>query len=249
MRLRRIEVLLLLTACMTSSVLTGCRGKRKTVPLPQREGYVMGGSLAFDGTHFWATQYPKLDRIDESREVVKFDRDGNVVATFTPDENFHGLAFDGQNIWTADVFGWAEGRFFGEHGNFYILDPETGELHKQFTIPETYGDLNGLAAGGNRLWAFVDRDQIFEIDPESGSVVNQLEVPESFSCTAMKFLDGYLWVVKGLIKKEVLKIDPKSGNILKEYDYTGRVLNGIATDGKDIYLVDGDKLELFVLRR
>lgn len=247
--MKRVEVgILLLSISTLLSGLLGCGERARSIPLPQKEGYIMGGSLAFDGTHFWATQYPKLDKLDKPRQLVKFDKLGKVIDVFMPKENFHGLAFDGENIWTADVFGWAEGRFFGEHGNFYIIDPETGELSKQFTIPETYGDLNGLAAGAGRLWAFVDRDQIFEIDTESGSVANTITLQENFNCTAMKYAHDHLWVVKGLIKKEVLKIHPSSGEIVKRYDYTGRVLNGIATDGENICLVDGDALELFIMK-
>ena len=65
----------------------------------------------------------------------------------------------------------------------------------------------------------------------------------------MTYIDGYIWVVGGLIKKEVLKIDPQSGEVVKRYDYSGRVINGIATDGENILLVDEEKNMLLALNR
>ncbi len=233
--------------------LVGCSNGKEGICLPEDEGMIIGGSIVFDGNYFWCTRVPSETRSDRKKEIIKFNQSGEVICTFTPKENFRELAFDGENLWTADASGPGPARFFGYGGNFYTIESETGILNKQFTISETYGSLRGLAASEDRLWAFIEMDYenliIVEITLESKSIVKRIRLPKRVRCSGMAYIDGYLWLVSGLIKKEVLKLDPQSGEVVKRYDYAGRVINGIATDGENIFLVDGERNILLTLNK
>lgn len=231
----------------TLSIISGCGAGEKQIPMPRVENALIGGSMAYDGKYFWATQVPRLSHVEEDRKIIKFDDSGTLISSFTPEENFHDITYDGQHLWTATVFGWETGRHYGEHGYFYTIDPETGELTAQFMISQVYDWLEGLTAGEDRLWAAVQIERemfLFEIDIELGTVMNTIQLPD-ISVIAIAYAKNHLWVVAGFLKHSIIKMNPHTGEIIKEYDYPGRVLNGIVAVDNDIFLVDGEKNMLF----
>lgn len=244
----KIFIIIAIAAMFTMlSVVSGCRAGKKQIPMPVVENALIGGSMAYDGKYFWATQVPRLSHLEEDRKIIQFDDSGTLINSYAPEENFHDVTFDGEHLWTATVFGWEAGRYYGEHGYFYTIDPETGELTPQFMISQVYDWLEGLTAGEGRLWAAVKIEHamfLFEIDPTLGVVVNTIQLPD-ISVTAIAYAKNYLWVAGGFLKHEVVKINPHTGEVIKEFDYTGRILNGIVAVDNDIFLVDGEKNVLF----
>lgn len=233
-----------------------CEASKKVIPLPEDENWGIGGSMAFDGNYFWGMRIPRSFTSEKSKEIVRFDELGQVVNIYTPEQNFSELAFDGKNVWTTDAFG-SDIAAIEFNGNFYIIDPETGILKKQFRIYEDYM-VDALAASGDRLWVYANHageeahDKfILEIDIGAGAIINVMSYPEDISstCSGMTYAGGHLWLTTGLIKHEVIKMNPQTGEIVKKYDFTGRVINGITTDGKNIYLADGEKHVLFILEK
>lgn len=253
---RPAVVLLAFALFLSLGELAGCDSGSREIPMPRVEGKGLGGSIAFDGEHFWATRVPMSYTSKAGKEIVKFDRSGNEVMAFAPAENFSELTFDGKDVWTADAFGYEAVSSLRETASFYTVNPETGTLERRFSIHVDYM-LDGLAAGEDRLWAFVvsstdigSKRFILEIDPHQGSVVRWMEYPdrEGRTCSGMAYADGHLWLVAGFVKRTILKISPGSGKIVDRYDCSGRVINGITTDGKRILLADGETYMLTPMR-
>ena len=226
------------------------------IKIQEEEGTLMGGSMAFDGTYFWVMSIDKGFKSKAGKKINKIDKSGQIVSSFKPKENIRGdIAFDGKNLWTGYTFGWETGRMYSDHGVIYLIDPETEKLTNKFTIPEYFDDLEGLAADGKTLWAMVmKRDEegkrieyIYEINLGSESIENIVKLDEFLGCTGMSYLDGYLWVLGGFLSKKVFKIEPGSGEIVKERDFELRVINGIVSTGKEIYLFDEETDVLFGL--
>ncbi len=227
------------------------------IKIQEEEGTLMGGSMAFDGIYFWAMSIDKGFKSTAGKKINKIDKSGKIVSSFNPKENISGdIAFDGENLWTGYAFGWETGRMYSDHGAIYLIDPETERLTNKFTIPEYFDDLEGLAANSSTLWVMVmKRDEedkrveyIYEIDLESESIESIIKLDEFLDCTGMSYLDGHLWVLGGFFHKKVFKVEPGSGEIIEEYDFEMRIINGIVSTGKEIYLFDEEMDILFGLQ-
>ena len=102
----------LIIAAIICTIL-GCSGStnEREIPLPEGEKIGKIWDLAFDGTDFWGVRTVPEQR----KEIIRFTQSGNIISTFTPKENFSGLTYDGTKLWTADIFGWESGKFFGRN--------------------------------------------------------------------------------------------------------------------------------------
>jgi len=105
----------------------------------------------------------------------------------------------------------------------------------------------GLIMG--RVVGQPDKVFLWEIDLHIGSIINEAELPDELimSCSGITFLDGYVWAVVGSAEKEILKISPHDGRIVKRYDFSGDDINGITNNGDQIFIADGVEHQLLVL--
>jgi hypothetical protein len=222
------------------------------IDLPESPGKIIGGSIAFDGRYYWATRILLSFGAEIKREIVKFDPKGDVCSIFTPTHDFRGLAYDGEQLWTADAVGSED--FLNDDGGFYIIDQESGQFVKKFSIQRDYM-VDGLAASRQALWVLgrtveqPDKVFLWEIDPHIKSITNEAELSDELiiSCSGITFLNGYVWALVGSAEKEVLKISPHDGRIVKRYDFSGDDINGITNNGNQIFIADGGEHQLLVL--
>ena len=93
--------------------------------------------------------------------------DLKVVTSFPPPgPSPHGLAWDGESLWSADV----------QSDRHYKVSPDTGEILAEFPSPGTRP--HGIAWDGTTLWsADTDTHIISQIDPNSGEVLDSFECP------------------------------------------------------------------------
>lgn len=222
------------------------------IDLPQSRGKIIGGSIAFDGRYYWATRIIISFGAEIKREIVQFDPSGDIKHIFVPEQDFRGLAYDGELLWSADATGSED--YLSDNGRFYIIDQESGQFIEKFAIQKDYL-LDGIAAGRQKLWVLgrhaeqPSRIFLWEIDPHIKSIINEMELSEEMRmpCSGITFLEGYIWAVVGSAKKEVVKISPYDGRILKRYDFTDSEINGITNNGHKILLADGDQHQFFAL--
>ena len=224
----------------------------KSYKLPMEPGKIVGGSIAYDGRLFWGTRIMVSFGAEMKKEIVQFNSSGVIITTFIPEENFSGIAFDGDRLWTADAAGSAD--YLSDNGKFYTIDPETGKLMEQFAIHKDYL-LDGITGSEHRLWVWgrhaEDKTAVFlwEINPYSESILHEIELSPNIvaACSGIAFFDGYIWAVVGLADKEVLKITPQRGRIVERLDLSDEEINGIATDGASVLLADGEAHKLYRL--
>ena len=113
--------------------------------------------------------------------------------------SFHGLTFDGKNVWFADA----------TRGGLTAIDPETGKAVKR--LADVPADA-GTAFDGTHLYQIAE-DRIQKVDPKNGEILGTIPAPAG-QCAGLAWAEGALWV--GQYKERLLhKIDAKTGKILK----------------------------------
>lgn len=213
------------------------------IDIPDTPGKIIGGSIAYDGRYYWATRILVSFGAEIKREIIQFDPSGEVYHIFTPEKDFRGLAYDGERLWTADANGSEE--YLSGDGNFYVIDQESGQFMTKFTIDRNYL-LDGLTAGDGNLWVmgrYSDQQSrvfLWVIDQHVRSIIHEVEVSKDIltPCSGIVFLDGYIWAVVGFAGREIVKISPRDGRILIRQEFPDTEINGIATDGHQILVVD-----------
>jgi hypothetical protein len=222
-----------------------------SIPLPEAQSRIIGGSIAHDGESFWATGMLITFGARTERDIIQFDKDGKVLNVFTPEQDFCGLAFDGTRLWTADAAGSGP---YALNGKFYTVDRGNGRLVEQFTINRDYL-LDGIAASEYRLWV-IGRyrggdTQVFlwEIDQYSKAIAHEVALSKGdfVSCTGVTYFQDYLYAVVGVDYKQVVKISTYEGRVVNRFDFSERDIYGITNDGKDVLVADGSARALLTL--
>jgi|GEM_PF-3374296 len=221
------------------------------IPLPEPQGKIVGGSIAFDGEFFWTARMLVSFGAETSHEIVQFDAEGNVINVFRPERDFRGLAFDGTRLWTADAAG--SGNYI-MNGKFYTVDMGNGRLVEQFTINRDYF-LDGIGASEYRLWVVgryrVEESGAFlwEIDQYTRTIAHEVTLPagDLQTCSGITYFKDHIYAVVGIVHKEVLKISTYEGRIIERFDFSGRQINGITNNGNDILVADGEEHKFLTL--
>jgi hypothetical protein len=166
--------------------------------------------------HTETTQEPAMKSpLPIEREIVL--RDANFV---------HGVTHDGRRVWVAT-----------DDGQLIAIDPERGV---EVTRHRDFGCDAGLAFDGESLWVICG-DEIRRVDPDSGKVLSRIPAPEHGEVSGMAFAEGSLWI--GQYRQQtVLKVDPKTGAVLKKIP-RDRMITGVSfVDGELWYgSVSGDE--------
>jgi hypothetical protein len=141
--------------------------------------------VAWDGSNLCVTGYLALRRVDAQTGEVSSD------FTVVYSEHPGGLAWDGECFY---------------HGSAGEGDGADGLIHKysaegthlvSFEAPHGNRDMEGLAFDGQELWVTVrHEDTLYVVDRQDGDILKRLYV--SGQSGDLAFLDGYVWVQKGM---------------------------------------------------
>jgi hypothetical protein len=124
-------------------------------------------------------------------------------------EEVHGVTFDGARVW-----------FAGGEG-IVALDPESGALGREITLPATAG----TAFDGEHLWQLAD-DRIHKVDPRSGRIVATIAAPAHGRDSGLTWAEGMLWVGEYRARK-IHQIDAETGAILRTIE-SDRFVTGVS---------------------
>ena len=130
----------------------------------------------------------------------------------------HGVTCDKDgNVW-----------FAHGDGDLICVEPASGRVLRQFP---NIGAVAGTAFDGTHLWQ-VTKDRILKLDPETGEEVHSVAIPEGRQeCSGMAWADGVLWIGR-YRAKELLKVDPNTGEVLKTLQ-SDRLVTGVSyVDGE-----------------
>jgi hypothetical protein len=223
---------------------------RSSIDIAEEPGTLIGGSMAFDGTHIWAMSITAGYDTSAVVKINRIDMNGDIVDSFEPAESISGdLAFDGQTLRCGYPFGWETGTYYADHCGIYIIDTETCQLSLEFSIPRYFDDLDGLASAPGTLWVMVmerteegqRQEYLCEIDLDTKLIVREFMYPDLYNCTGIAHQDGFIWVLEGFGSKRLVKIDSATGEVIEDHDLGFRILNGIVSMNGNIYLFDEDE--------
>jgi len=203
--------------------------------------------LAWDGTDFWYIQ-----RTDGSKTgyLHKMDLYGNDLMTIELAGGFvNGLTFDGKNIWYVET----------NLKKTFKIDPDNGEVLKEFDKLAGWGKITGMAWDGKHLWEVSDEPyRLYLVDPKTCQVITKIRgpIPSTYSGKKPDFdgenttdlalfgstWDGhYLWVGVYIQQTPMLiKLDPSIGEVKKEINLENQIeyIGGLAWDGKYLWVAD-----------
>lgn len=249
---RQLAVTTAMAICILLAAACGGGGGSgpSSIEINEEPGTLIGGSMAFDGTHIWTMSITRGFDTTGVKKIIKIDMNGEIVDSFEPDENISGdLCFDGETLRTGYAFGWEAGSVYADHKAIYTIDPETKELTNEFSLPEFFDDLDGLAATPGTLWAMVMKrneegvrvEYLYKIDLVTRRTLEKYEFREFNSCTGIAYLDGDVWALTGTFSKELFQIDTQTGTIENVYDLEYDVINGILSMNGGLYLFDEEE--------
>ena len=142
-----------------------------------------------------------------------------VVHVFNPcgdDRQIHGVTFDGKRVW------------FARDNELIAFDPVSEKVVHRLTVPNANA---GTAFDGEHLYQ-IAKGEILVIEPESGVVLRKIPAPGKGGQDAgLAWADGHLWV--GQYKdSKIVKIDAKTGEIVKTLT-SDRFVTGVScVDGE-----------------
>ncbi len=177
--------------------------------------------VEFDGRYFWVTG---RHGVDEFHKLHKYDRDGNLVASYEQNTlslwGWRDLAFDGGYLYASD------------ENELAVIDTATGQkidtLHMPSSIPPP---LRGLAydPSTNHFWAANFSSNIIEFD-RAGQTIHAF--PNDHHIFGLAWDDAsrdgpWLWVFSQDGGPQVSQFDPRAGI------YTGLSFTVIDHNGGD----------------
>jgi outer membrane protein assembly factor BamB len=112
-------------------------------------------------------------------------------------KNVCGVTHDGTRLWAAC------------DGALVAIDPDRGIEIARYEL----GCDAGIAWDGTALWVISDAD-LHRVDPETGKILSTMPCPEGGEVSGLAYAEGFLWFGR-YRKHEVLKVDPKTGTIVK----------------------------------
>ncbi len=157
---------------------------------------------------------------------LSFGQIGRVVGSFPgPYEHPSGLAFDGQDLWVADLAA----------DRIYRIDRSTGQVLGSFPSPG--GAPTGLAWDGTHLWCSDNElDAIFKLDPADGRILDTLRISTT-APRGLTFKDGKLYYQDSGARK-IFCWDPDSGKFVDEFTSPSGYNRGLTWDGRYFWSVD-----------
>jgi DNA-binding beta-propeller fold protein YncE len=140
------------------------------------------------------------------------------------------LAWDGQYIWSANL-----------DGNIYKIDPETGNIIKEYNT-SFFSQPWGMTFDGENLW-IVDfaQKKLFKFDINTGQILSSFPTPDpNGGCKGITWDGNYLYVL-GWTSSVIYKID-RDGNLIDTVILERGGGGGITWDGKSFWVSDQTKI-------
>lgn len=130
----------------------------------------------------------------------------------------HGVSFDGERVWFAH----------GDQGEVIAVNATTGARERSLRVPADAG----VAFDGECLWVGAG-SHIRRIHPETGAILAEIESPAGENTSGVAWHAGSLWV-GNYKEKLILKVDPKTGAVLKRIA-SDRMVTGVTFCGGDLW--------------
>lgn len=101
------------------------------------------GGLAWDGDGYWAATRRNTENSGEPAYLYHLDKNFNVIAKDEPPGvGCQGLAWDGSNLWFADVFS----------GQIHVLNMNGEKPEVIYSYKTRFNNLSGIGFDGENIW-------------------------------------------------------------------------------------------------
>jgi streptogramin lyase len=160
---------------------------------------------------------------------------GDVLKTLqTPGPCPTGLAFDGKNLWLADIF----------TDKIYKINPEDGKVLKSFDSPGSHPE--GLAWDGEYLWHIDSGEKsMYRLDPETGKALTILE-SNSANPRDLAWDGEYVWIIDHR-QDILLKVSPEDGMMVHYFPSPALEPAGLTFDGKYLWVTDRGEDRIYLV--
>jgi len=145
-----------------------------------------------------------------------------------------GLAFDGRDIWMADL----------RTDRLIRIDPVSGKGTASIPSPGFWP--TGLAWDGKNLWS-IDQKQakIYRVDAADGCILQVIDAPTR-SPEGLAWDGKNLWISDSKAK-EIIEIDPEDGTAIRTLPAPDRSPQGLAFDGRFLWSADRLSDEIYMI--
>ncbi|MCA9121350.1 MAG: pre-peptidase C-terminal domain-containing protein, partial [Planctomycetales bacterium] len=141
-----------------------------------------------------------------------------------------------------------------------IPDPASIISNSAIVLDDGTNTQNYVFANSGRLFAILNdgSNQIVEIDVATGTAIGGSAIPTPQTVTAsgnvgLAFDGTSLWFIQNdaVLPKVLFELDPTDGSVLDSYPLTAGIqtYSGLTALGPDIYVVDQDESDIYVLDR
>ncbi len=145
-----------------------------------------------------------------------------------------GLAFDGQNLWLADIY----------TDKIYKINPESGKVLKIFDSPGHQPE--GLAWDGRHLWHIDSGEKaLYKIDPETGRALTILESNSSHP-RDLAWDGEYIWIIDHR-QDILLKVSAEDGMMVQYFPSPAREPAGLTFDGQYLWVTDRSEDRIYLV--
>ncbi len=167
--------------------------------------------------------------------ALSWARVGDVLKTLpTPGPCPTGLAFDGKNLWLADIF----------TDKIYKINPRDGKVLKSFDSPGSHPE--GLAWDGEYLWHIDSGEKsMYRLDPETGRAVTILE-SNSGNPRDLAWDGEYVWIID--YRQDILlKVSAEDGMMVQYFSSPALEPAGLTFDGKYLWVTDRSEDRIYLV--
>lgn len=194
--------------------------------------------IAYDGEHLWVAGW-------KSAFIYCISPvDGSIITTIPSiTETPRGLTHDGDYLWVVDSDGHT----------VYKLNDRNGSVITSFEIASEHADFAaGFAFDGKFTWSLDTEDLIHPIDENlvfvqrdlHGDVIKEFTIQKG-NGGGLTWVDNSLWYSDNYYDM-IYQVDPNRGIIVDSLDAPGgNYPNGMAYDGKYLWLANGDSDRLY----
>lgn len=167
--------------------------------------------------------------------TLSWARVGDILKTLpTPGPCPTGLAFDGKNLWLADIF----------TDKIYKINPRDGKVLKSFDSPGSHPE--GLAWDGEYLWHIDSGEKsMYRMDPETGRALTILE-SNSGNPRDLAWDGEYIWIIDHR-QDILLKVSAEDGMMVQYFSSPALEPAGLTFDGKYLWVTDRSEDRIYLV--
>jgi sugar lactone lactonase YvrE len=161
---------------------------------------------------------------------------GDVIRTLpAPAFGSTGMAWDGKNLWVADI----------KTDSLYALDPVTGRVTA--SLPSPAFKTMGLAWDGQQLWCVCGEEgKIYRLRPQDGVATRVFDAPAT-NPTGMAWDGRHLWLAARSPNAQIHQISPLDGTTIHSLPAPSRNPQGLTFEGRYLWLSDRLSNRLYMI--